>query len=282
MKKSNLSKIFYYLILIAVLIFTLLPIVYTICSSFKTDAEVLVSPESILPSKISFENYKKAWNADDFNVGRLLWNSTWYTLISVAMAIAFSAVEGYIFARGEFKGKNTLFAVRTTLMFVAMGSITIYPTFEVLNLFGLSGNLWGLIVRKFFGVSIVHVLLVRSFVNSLPHGIEEAAYIDGCSFMGAFFRVILPLLKPIIATIGILAFKANWNEYLMPALFTLTRPEQRTLIVAVTELKSSDAAAASWGLMLAGSTIAMVPVLIAYTFANKYFVSGLAAGAVKG
>ena len=101
-------------------------------------------------------------------------------------------------------------------------------------------------------------------------------------FFRTFISIIFPLLKPIIATIGILAFQSSWNEYLLPTLFTLTRPEQRTLIVGVVALKSSGEAASSWNLMLAGSAIAIIPVLIAYAFGNKYFIQGIASGAVKG
>ena len=90
------------------------------------------------------------------------------------------------------------------------------------------------------------------------------------------------MLKPIIATIGILAFQGSWNEYLMPTLFTLTRPEQRTLIVGVLALKTSGESASSWNLMLAGTTVALIPVLVAYACGNKYFVKGIASGAVKG
>ena len=181
-----------------------------------------------------------------------------------------------------FPGAKVIFTAFSALMFVSFGAITIYPTFDVLNVLGMSDSLWGLIVMKIFGVSTVNIYLVRSYVRTLPQGMEEAAQIDGCSVIGTFFRIVMPLLKPIIATITILSFQASWNEYLLPTLFTLTRPDQRTLIVGVAALKSSSKAAAAWNLMLAGSTIALVPVLIVYAFANKYFVKGIAAGAVKG
>jgi len=100
--------------------------------------------------------------------------------------------------------------------------------------------------------------------------------------VGIFGRIIFPLLKPILATIAILTFQGSWNDYLNPLIFTMSKPEQRTLIVGIVQLKSTGEAAASWNLMLAGTTIALIPVLIAYIFANRYFVEGIAAGAVKG
>ena len=124
--------------------------------------------------------------------------------------------------------------------------------------------------------------LVKGYVDTLPYELNEAAKIDGASFPRIFFTIMLPLIVPIMATIGILAFNGSWNNYLMPTVFTLTRPKQRTLIVGLMALKNSAGAATQWDLMLAGSVIALIPVLCAYIFANKYFVSGLAAGAVKG
>ncbi len=203
-------------------------------------------------------------------------------MICVFFTILTSSMAGYVFARMYFPGAKVIFTAFSTLMFVSFGAITIYPTFDVLNVLGMSDSLWGLIVMKIFGVSTVNIYLVRSYVRTLPQGMEEAAQIDGCSVIGTFFRIVMPLLKPIIATITILSFQASWNEYLLPTLFTLTRPDQRTLIVGVAALKSSSKAAVAWNLMLAGSTIALVPVLIVYAFANKYFVKGIAAGAVKG
>lgn len=280
--KKALKNIPIYIFLIIVLFITLLPIVYTVFASFKTNAEILTTPETLFPRNPTFDNYITAWNSDNFRVGRMLWNSTYYTIFCVIINLLTSSTAGYVFARGEFPGKGILFAVFSSLMFVSLGSITIYPQFEILGKIGLSNSLWGLIVLKFFSIGIVNIYLVRSYVRTLPTALEESAYIDGCSFIKAFFSIIFPLLKPIMATIGILSFQASWNDYLMPTLFTLTRPDQRTLIVGVAALKSSSEAASSWNLMLAGSTIALIPVLFAYAVANKYFVKGLSAGAVKG
>ena len=276
------AKIVYYVILVIVAVITLTPILYTICGAFKTNSEILAHPENMFPKEPTFDNFITAWNSKNFNVKTMTWNSIYYTLISVAITILTSSMGGYVFARGDFYGKKVIFAILTSLMFISLGGITIYPTFEVLNLLGLSQSIWGLLVMKVFGIGIVQIYLVRSHILTLPKSIEEAAEIDGCGFIGIYFRVIMPLLKPILATIGILAFQGSWNEYLMPTIFTMSRPEQRTLIVGVMALKNSEEAASSWNLMLAGATISLIPVLFAYAVGNKYFVSGLASGAVKG
>ena len=270
-KMNTFEKAVLYAVLILISAITLLPLVYTIAGAFKSNSEILAHPENLLPSKPTFENFKIAWNSNQFNVKQMTINSVIYTLVVVATTIFTATLGGYVFARGDFYGKNVIFAIFTALMFVSLGSITIYPTFDVLNLFGLSQSLWGLMVYKFFGIGIVNIYLARSHILSLPKAVEEAAQIDGLGFMGIYSKIVFPMLKPIIATIGI-----------MSTIFTISRPEQRTLIVGVMALKNSEGAASSWNLMLAGATISIVPVLIAYSIGNKFFVAGLTSGAVKG
>lgn len=282
-KRKIAANIVSYIVLILILIFTIYPLLYTIASSFKSNGEILAHPERLFSAAPSFANYKKAWTSGNLNVGQLLFNSIYYTLINVAVTMLISSMAGYVFARGHFKGKKIIFACFTSLMFIKLGGISIYATFKVLRFIHIpTTSLWSLMLVNAFGVPIVNMYLVKGYIDTLPRAIDEAAKVDGASFIGIFFRIIAPLLKPILATIGILGFQASWNDYLMPTIFTLTNPSQRTLIVGLMALKNSSGAATSWDLMLAGSTIALIPVLVAYGFTNKYFVSGLASGAVKG
>ena len=281
-KKKITGQLLMHLFLTAVLLITLFPLIYTILSSFKTNAEILTNPAAIFPKAPTLKNYVDAWNSDVFDVKRMAFNSLYYTLVIVACTILTSAMDGYVFARGSFRGKKVILGAFSALMFFSMGSVTIYPLLKILNFIHVPKSLPGLMITKVFGVSIINIYLVRSFVYSLPSGIDEAAEIDGCSFYGVFFKIILPLLKPILATIGVLGFQGSWNEYLLPMIFTLSSPDQRPLVVGVIALSKSGEAAASYNLVFAGTVISLIPVLAAYTVGNKYFVSGLAAGAVKG
>lgn len=283
MKTSKrIADILSYIVLISVLLVAIFPIFYTIVSSFKTNAEILAHPERIFPENPSFENYITAWKSPHFQVSRLLWNSIYYTLAQVIITVLLSSMAGYVFARGRFRFKKLIFACFASLMFIKLGGISIYATFDVLNFLHIPQSLPALILVNAFGVPIVNIYLVKGYVETIPVAIDEAAKVDGASFPMIFFRIIAPLLKPILATVAILAFQASWNDYLMPTIFTLNHAEQRTLIVGLMTMKNSGGAAAQWNLMLAGATIALVPVLVAYTFANKYFIAGLSAGAVKG
>lgn len=279
-KKSE--KFILYLILIVLTVITVFPIIYTAAASFKTNIEIMTDPARILPKNPSFENYIQAWTHPDFQFGRLTWNSTYYTVISVFIALMQSSMCGYVFARGNFPFKKVVFACFSALLFIKLGGVSIYATFKVLNLVNLTNSLWALMLVHFFSVPIVNIYLVKGYVEALPNALFEAAKIDGASFIGIFLKIVLPLLKPLMATIAIFAFQASWNDYIMPAIFTSTVPSQRTLMVGLMAIKNSSGAATSWNLLLAGSTMTLIPILVAYGFGNRYFIQGLTAGAVKG
>lgn len=279
--KSTISNIVKYIFLCIVLVITIFPLIYTISSSFKTNIEIMTEPWKVFPSHPTLDNYITAFNSKDFNVPLMFFNSLWYTLCSVLIALVVASMAGYVFARGEFPGKNIVFGCFVSLMFIQLGGVGIYATFEILSALHIQRSLYSLLLLKVFGVPIVNIYLVRGYISNIPKAIDESAKIDGCSFFGIYRHIILPLIGPIMATIAILSFQGSWNEYIMPNIFTLTRPEQQTLIVGLMHLKNSDGAATSWNLMLAGTTITLIPVLVAYSVANKYFVSGLSAGAVK-
>ena len=281
-KGKTIEKVLYYLFLCVMTVITLFPIVYVIASAFKTNSEILAHPENIFPVNPTLDNFKIALTSEDFNIPVMFKNSLLFTIANVVINLFISSCAGYSFARGNYPFKKVIFAVFSSLMFINIGSITIYALFEILNVLHLSQSLFSLVFIRLFSIPIINIYLVKSYVTNLPYELDEAAKIDGCSFVGIFFRIIAPLLKPLFATIGLLAFQSSWNEYLMPTIFTLTRPTERTIIVGIMALKNSGESAANWNLMLAGSTVAIVPVLLAYAFANKYFIKGIVAGAVKG
>ncbi len=272
-------KIIAYIALSILAIIVVIPFVYAFLSSFKTTQEILVSP-NFFPEKWNFNNYIDAWQKADFS--RYTFNSLWYSAAIVVITVLTSTVGGYVFARGKFRGKKLIFAVFTSLMFITLGTSSMFPTIQILKLLGLNNSLFGLVFKTFFGINITNIYLVQGFMSGIPSSLDEAAEIDGCDFIQTFFKVILPLLKPIIATLAIFAFTGAWNDYLWPMVVTLTRPEQRPLSVGLIALKNSSNAAADWNLILAGGMISAIPMIIVFLIFNKYFISGLTSGAVKG
>ncbi len=279
---KRLTKICIYIVLVLFAIIMAFPIVYTFLSSFKSNMEFMVSPDSVIPKEFTLENYRMLFSSMDFDLPLYLMNSTYYTIIGVLFSLLNAVLGAYVFSRGEFLFKKGLFALYGSLIFITVGSISIYPTFDVLQFFNIPRTLVGLLIVKLFSVPVVFIFLIKGYIDSIPKEIDEAAKIDGCGFIKILFSIILPLLKPILATVTILSFNGLWNEYLMPAIFTLTKPEQRTLMVALIDMKNSSEGSTSWTLMLAVSAIAILPVLLTFVLCNKYYVKGLSEGAIKG
>ena len=281
-RKKLVLNILWYTILIVVALITLFPVFYAVMQSLRTNMDIMVRPEVIFPENPTLDSYREILTSEDFNLPILLKNSIVYTGAKVILNLAISTMAGYVFARGDFRGKNFIFVCFSSLLFIKLGGISVYATFEIYSALNLPIALQTLILTAVFSVPVMNIYLVKGYISTIPVELDESAKLDGCSFVGIYYRIILPLMKPMLATIAILAFKASWNEYVMPTVFTLSRPEQRTLIVALMALKNSSGAAVSWHIMFAGAVVTLIPVLIVYTWLNKYFVSGLTAGAVKG
>ncbi|MDK2991773.1 MAG: hypothetical protein PWP48_1006 [Clostridiales bacterium] len=268
-----------YAFLIIVLIIALFPIVYAIFGSFKPNAEFVAGGSRLLPKEWRFENFKEAWELANF--ARYTWNSVFVTAISVVGILFLNSMAGYVFDRADFPGKKLLLGSFLATMFISTGSITLYPILQVTKLIGANKSLWGLIIVYVFGVNVTNVYLFMGYVRSLPKELDEAATIDGCGFFGIYWRIIIPLSKPILATIALLTFKATWNDYMMPLVFTMSNEKIRTLTVGVVALQNTKDGAAAWNIMLAGTTISLIPIILVYIFTNQYFISGITAGAIK-
>lgn len=278
--KKFLSKLVIYLILLFITVFTLFPVVYTILGSFKGNMELLAYGNQLFPKKFVLENYIQAWKLGNFK--QYTWNSIYMSGSIVLGSIITTTVAGYVFERGRFPGKNIIFAMVVSSMFVSLGSLTLYPTFVIAKVFGINKSLWGVVLIRVFGLNVTNLFITRSYIRTISTEIDEAAKVDGCSFFGIYTRIIFPLLKPLIATIAILEFRHSWNDYLMPMVFTLSNPERMPLIVGIMNLKSGGEAASSWNLMLAGSSLALIPMIVVYVIFNRFFIEGLTAGSVKG
>ena len=278
--RRNLSAAVIYVILLILTLFILYPVVYTILGSFKENMELLAYGNRLFPKKFVLDNYRLAWKKGNFS--RYAMNSIFMSGSIVIGTIFTTTIAGYVFERGKFKGKDAVFALVVSSMFVSLGSLTLYPTVMVAKAFHINKTLWGVVLIRVFGLNVTNLFITRSYIRSISREIDEAAKVDGCSFFKIYSRVIFPLLKPLIASIAILEFRHSWNDYLMPLVFTLSNPDRMPLIVGIMNLKSGSETASAWNLMLAGSSIALVPMIIVYLFFNRYFIEGLTAGSVKG
>jgi ABC-type glycerol-3-phosphate transport system permease component len=269
-----------YAFLFLVLYISMAPLLYIFFASFKSNQEILVHASRLLPIDWTFQNYKDAWVIANFK--QYTFNSMYMAFFIVTGTLIVATMAGYVFSRGRFPGKNAIFTVFTATMFLSLGSIMIYPQLQIAKMLGIHTSLWGVIIIDVFGMHVAAIFIVRSFINSIPYEIDEAAIIDGCSFFRTFWNVLIPLLKPVIATIALITFRHAWNEFLLPMVFTLSNPSQRPLSVGIVALKNTGEAATNWNLMLAGTMMSVIPMLIVYLFLNRYFISGLTSGAIKG
>lgn len=270
--------IFLFLAFVAVLI--LYPIVYIVLGSFKENAELLRGGANPMPTHFVIENYIQAW--EQANFAAYTKNSIFISLGVMVITLVVCSMAGYVFDRKKFRGKEFLYGLFIAFMFVNVGSVALRPLFELSVALHLNTSLFTVVLISAGMSQATNIFLVRGYMASIPKEIDEAAKIDGCSFFGIYWRIALPLLKPVLATIGLLSFRQGWNEYILPLVFTISNDSMRPLTVGVTMLKNAGDGAAAWNIMFAGSTISIVPILIVYLFASKYFMKGMTSGAVKG
>jgi len=239
MKTNVVTKFWYsiiYIFLIVMVFISLFPVAYIFVSSFKTNMEIMIGGVKLLPEKWQFHNYARAWKLANFS--RYTWNSVYMCAFIVGGSIITATIQGYVFSRGTSKFTKLAYSMVMASLFITVGSLALYPQLQVMQKIGLDRSLWGVIVIQVFGMNVTQVFLSTSFYNQIPKEIDEAARIDGCSFFRTYRSIIFPLTKPLIATIGLITFRASWSEYLMPYIFTLGDQSKWPLVVGVVSLRS--------------------------------------------
>jgi multiple sugar transport system permease protein len=269
-----------YLFLLITTVVALFPVVYIVLASFKTNQEIMIGGVNLIPKEWQVQNYVRAWKMANF--ARYTWNSIYMCFCIVVGSIITATVEGYVFSRGTTRFTKIVYSMVMASLFISIGTLALFPQLGIIKAMKLNGTLWGVMLIMVFGMNVTQVFLSTSFFNQIPKEIDEAARIDGCNFFTIFLFIIAPLTKPLLATIGLVSFRAAWSAYLMPYVFTISRQKNIPLVVAVVNLKSTGEAASSWDLMLAGISISLVPMLIVYLILNRFFIAGLTEGAVKG
>jgi len=257
-------------------VLTMVPFVYMISTSLKGQVYVFEFPPHLIPSHPTLNNFVSAWRSNNF--GRYFLNSLQVALSTTILELLLSSTVAYAFARFEFPGKNALYYTLLATLMVP-GMMLIIPQFMLASRLKLLDSLAGLILVYTAGSIAFNTFLLRGFFEQLPRELEEAALIDGGTHLTIFFRILLPLSTPALATVAIFTFLGAWDEYIW-ALTTINDPLKRTLPIAIANFHGTHAS--DWGLVFAGSLIAVVPVLTVFVLLQKYFVKGLTAGAIKG
>lgn len=289
MRQRKVGKIFLYLFLFFMVFITLVPLLYTVSASFKTNLEILAGGSGLIPKEPTLENYKIAWTMGSASSMGSKATFADYTVNTLRLAtvttvgtVFLTSMCAYAFSRGDFPGRKALYWTFLATMFIAAGSVTLFPIVQLMAGLKMS-NLWGVSIVQICTSGASNLFLTMGYMKTISKEIDEAAKIDGCSFFGIYWRVILPLTKPILATVALMSFRFAWNDYLMPMVMTLGKPANYPLVVGIVQLKSfGGEGAAQYNLMMAGTMFAILPIVILYLCMNKYFVAGITAGAVKG
>lgn len=266
------------LFLVAMIAFTLYPVAYTLFGSLKTNME-LQTGGSFFPTQWQFSNYSTAFQEAEFM--KYSWNSVLLSSMVMLLSLVTSSMAAYVVARHHFVGKRLLIVAYLSVMFVALGPITLYPQYMLMREVGLTGNLLGLAL-VLTGGQASNIFLTMGFIQSVPRELDESAVMDGAGFFRIYRSILLPLIRPILGVVALFSFRLAWNDYITALVFSIPNPDMKPLTVAVVSLRYSANAAAELHIMTAGAAIAIIPILIVYVFASRQFISGLTAGAVKG
>ncbi|WP_250442831.1 carbohydrate ABC transporter permease [Actinotalea sp. C106] len=257
-----------------VVVATLGPVVYAVLGGFRSNAQLAAAPVS-LPDPWVFTNYVNVLTSSDF--WRYAFNSIVVALVTTGIVVIFGVMAAYPLARYRFKGRNTLFMVFVLGLLFPL-TVAIIPLFLMLRDLNLTNTFWGVALPQAAFALPMTIVILRPFLMALPQELEEAAMLDGASRIGFFWRILLPLSGPAMVTVGVLAFVASWNAYLLPLLI-LSDPAARTLPLGVASFSSEHAQDTAG--ILAFTSLAMIPALVFFLAMQKRIVNGLQ-GAVKG
>jgi multiple sugar transport system permease protein len=254
-------------------IMTLAPFIWMILTSLKDMNEIYIYPPKLFPSKLHFENYQNSFEAAPF--GRYYLNSLVVALSVTIGQLITCSMAAFAFARLKFKGRDILFYIFLGTMMVPY-NVTMIPSFMVLYWLGWIDSFKALIVPGL--TSAFGTFLLRQFFMTIPKELEEAAYIDGSSRFGVLRRIIIPLAKPALATLAIFTFMGTFNDFLW-ALVVVNSDEMRTVQLGLSIFR--DRYLTQWDLLMAGSVTAVLPILIVFFFAQKYFIQGITLSGLK-
>lgn len=274
-QRRRLSNLAVHATLLVGLILMFIPLAWTISTSLKKPGEVFLFPPTFIPSEIIWHNYVDAVTAIPFF--QYLGNTVLITGLSVLGKVISVTLVAFAFARLRWWGRDTLFLIMLSTLMLPP-HVTLVPQFILFKNLGWINTFLPLIIPQFFGGPWL-TFLVRQFLLTLPRDLDDAARIDGCSSFGLFWRIILPLARPAILIIVIFVFNSTWNEFLLPLIY-LQSQENFTLALGLRLFQGE--ASTSWHLLMAASLLTMLPVLILFFAAQKYFMQGIVFTGVKG
>ncbi len=271
---DKLKKVAVYSFLILGAVITLFPFVWMILTSLKSLPETMLMPPQVFPEKLLFSNYGEALSRAPFAI--YFFNSTIVAILSTAFMLIITILGGFAFAKYDFKGKGLIFTILLTTLMVP-GEMLIITNFNTIAKLGLYDSRIAIFLP--YLASIFYIFLVRQFFMTIPHELYLSAKVDGSSDLQFLFKILVPIAKPVLMTVAMLNIVASWNSYLWPLVIT-NSVDKRTLPIGLMQFTTD--AGTEFNLLMAASTIIILPIIILFICSRKYIVAGLTRGSVKG
>jgi len=253
---------------------TLYPLLWMLSASFMSNGEATTFPPHLIPHAATLDQYRQLFIR--LNLGRAFLSSTIIAVVTTLVSLLFNSMAGYAFARLRFGGRERLFRLLLAAL-VIPGQVAMLPLFLLMKNLHLVNTYWGAILPAL--ASVFGIFLIRQFMLSIPQDLLEAARIDGASELKIYWSVVMPLARPILATLAIYTFMTTWNDFMWP-LIVLNDQRRYTLPVALASLVGEHALDIE--LMMAGSVVTVLPVLLLFLALQRHYIAGLTAGGIKG
>ncbi len=271
-----MGDICWYLILSFFALVLALPLAWLVSTSLKTGPQTFIMPPEWIPKPFVWQNYPQAFQTVPFHL--YFWNTLQVVLLATLGTLITASMAAFAFARLRFPARGPLFGlVLSTLMLPQI--VTLIPTFIVFRYLKWINTLLPLIVPYWLGGGAFNIFLFRQFFMTIPYELDEAARIDGASNYRIYWNILLPLSKPVLATVAIFSFIHHWNDFFLPLVY-LQDPNKWTMAIGLQGFKTLYAT--SWNLMMAASTAMIIPLLILFFFAQRYFISGIHLSGITG
>ncbi|MEO8393103.1 MAG: carbohydrate ABC transporter permease [Chloroflexota bacterium] len=274
--RLSAARLLIYILMIGLVLLILVPLWWMVSTSLKPQQFILKMPPDLIPNPLSFEGYTTL--AQQVDLARTFFNSLFVGIVSTAGQVLVASMAAYAFARMRWRGRNVVFLLYLATMMIP-SVVLVIPQFIIIRLLGWTNTYWALIIPPLFNA--FGTFLLRQAFQALPRDFEEAAFIDGANHFTVFWRVLLPLVKPTLATLTVLSYMGSWNAYLWP-LFVARTPLVKTLPVVLAELQGGPQALTEWNVVMAGAVVTVLPLLIAYVLAQKWFVQSVVSNGIKG
>lgn len=275
-RSSALVRAVAFLVLVLGALTMLIPFYWMLATSLRDPGSIFLYPPRWIPSPIQWSNYHDALTALPF--GQWYLNTLIVTVTSTLGQVLTASVVGYAFARLRAPGRDPLFLLLVATMLLPE-QVTMVPVFLIFKHLGWIDTWLPLIVPAWLGGGAFYIFLCRQFFLSLPLELDDAAKIDGCSMLGIFFRIVLPLSKPVLAAVTVFSMVGKWNEFLYPVIYLNS---QSKYVLSIGLRMFQDVNTTSWNWLMAASVVTVLPCLVVFFFAQKLFVQGIATTGIKG